>query len=218
VAKNLGGYAVFKNTVLPAVRSFALLLVLLITPGLISANTLLVLGDSLSAAYGVPEETAWVNLLRQRLADNGHSDWNVVNASISGETADGGARRLPGLLKKHQPQLVILELGGNDGLRGFPPRVIEKSLALMLRNSQSAGAQTLLVGMQIPPNYGNRYTQAFAAIYGDLAQRYSSALVPFFLNDIYNVDSLMQSDGIHPTEPAQSILLDNVWPHLVPLL
>lgn len=208
----------FKNTVLPAVRSFALLLVLLITPGLISANTLLVLGDSLSAAYGVPEETAWVNLLRQRLADNGHSDWNVVNASISGETADGGARRLPGLLKKHQPQLVILELGGNDGLRGFPPRVIEKSLALMLRNSQSAGAQTLLVGMQIPPNYGNRYTQAFAAIYGDLAQRYSSALVPFFLNDIYNVDSLMQSDGIHPTEPAQSILLDNVWPHLVPLL
>jgi len=209
---------VFKNTVLPAVRSFALLLVLLITPGLISANTLLVLGDSLSAAYGVPEETAWVNLLRQRLADNGHSDWNVVNASISGETADGGARRLPGLLKKHQPQLVILELGGNDGLRGFPPRVIEKSLALMLRNSQSAGAQTLLVGMQIPPNYGNRYTQAFAAIYGDLAQRYSSALVPFFLNDIYNVDSLMQSDGIHPTEPAQSILLDNVWPHLVPLL
>ena len=208
----------FKNTVLPAVRSFALLLVLLITPGLISANTLLVLGDSLSAAYGVPEETAWVNLLRQRLADNGHNDWSVVNASISGETADGGARRLPGLLKKHQPQLVILELGGNDGLRGFPPRVIEKSLALMLRNSQSAGAQTLLVGMQIPPNYGNRYTQAFAAIYGDLAQRYSSALVPFFLNDIYNVDSLMQSDGIHPREPAQSILLDNVWPHLVPLL
>ena len=208
----------FKNTVLPAVRSFALLLVLLITPGLISANTLLVLGDSLSAAYGVPEETAWVNLLRQRLADNGHNDWSVVNASISGETADGGARRLPGLLKKHQPQLVILELGGNDGLRGFPPRVIEKSLALMLRNSQSAGAQTLLVGMQIPPNYGNRYTQAFAAIYGDLAQRYSSALVPFFLNDIYNVDSLMQSDGIHPTEPAQSILLDNVWPHLVPVL
>lgn len=208
----------FKNTVLPAVRSFALLLVLVMTPGLISANTLLVMGDSLSAAYGVPEETAWVNLLRQRLADNGHSDWNVVNASISGETADGGARRLPGLLKKHQPQLVILELGGNDGLRGFPPRVIEKSLALMLRNSQSAGAQTLLVGMQIPPNYGNRYTQAFAAIYGDLAQRYSSALVPFFLNDIYNIDSLMQSDGIHPTEPAQSILLDNVWPHLVPLL
>lgn len=208
----------FKNTVLPAVRSFALLLVLVMTPALISANTLLVMGDSLSAAYGVPEETAWVNLLRQRLTDKGHNDWSVVNASISGETADGGARRLPGLLHKHQPQLVIVELGGNDGLRGFPPQVIEKNLALMLENSQQAGAQTLLVSMQIPPNYGDRYTQAFAAIFGDLAQRYDSALVPFFLDDIYNVDNLMQGDGIHPTESAQSILLDNVWPHLAPLL
>jgi len=201
---------VFKNTVLPAVRSFALLLVLVMTPALISANTLLVMGDSLSAAYGVPEETAWVNLLRQRLTDKGHNDWSVVNASISGETADGGARRLPGLLHKHQPQLVIVELGGNDGLRGFPPQVIEKNLALMLENSQQAGAQTLLVSMQIPPNYGDRYTQAFAAIFGDLAQRYDSALVPFFLDDIYNVDNLMQGDGIHPTESAQSIKLSTL--------
>lgn len=206
----------FKNTVLPALRSFLLLLVLV--PGVVSANTLLVLGDSLSAAYGVPEQTAWVNLLRQRLASNGHSDWRVVNASISGETTDGGVRRLPELLEKHQPQLVIVELGGNDGLRGFPPQVIEKNLAQMLENSQQAGAKTLLVGMQIPPNYGALYTQAFATIFTDLAQRYDSALVPFFMDDIYNVDGLMQGDGVHPTEPAQSILLDNVWPHLEPLL
>ena len=207
-----------KNTVVPALRSFALLLVLALAPGLISANTLLVLGDSLSAAYGVPEQTAWVNLLRQRLASNGHSDWSVVNASISGETTDGGARRLPHLLDKHQPQLVIVELGGNDGLRGFPPQVIENNLASMLKISQQAGAQTLLVGMQIPPNYGTRYTEAFATIFADLAQRYNSALVPFFMNNIYNVDGLMQDDGVHPTEPAQGILLDNVWPYLEPLL
>lgn len=205
-----------KNTLLPSLRSFLLLLAL--APGLLNANTLLVLGDSLSAAYGVPEDTAWVNLLRQHLAKNGHSDWSVINASISGETADGGARRLPGLLSRHQPQLVIVELGGNDGLRGFPPQIIEKNLASILKNSQQAGAQTLLVGMQIPPNYGSRYTQAFAAIFANLAQRYKSALVPFFLDNIYNVDNLMQDDGIHPTEPAQSILLDNLWPHLEPML
>lgn len=208
----------FKNTALSALRSSVLLLALVLVPGFISANTLLVLGDSLSAAYGVPEQTAWVNLLRQRLASDGHNDWNVVNASISGETTDGGVRRLPDLLEKHQPQLVIVELGGNDGLRGFPPQVIENNLALMLEKSQQAGAKTLLVGMQIPPNYGALYTQAFATIFIDLAQRYDSALVPFFMDDIYNVDVLMQSDGVHPTEPAQSILLDNVWPHLEPLL
>ncbi|WP_061332758.1 arylesterase [Marinobacter excellens] len=206
------------NTVSALVRSFALsALMLLSLSALASQNTLLVVGDSLSAAYGVPSETAWVQLLRDRLDEQG-LNWNVVNASISGETTDGGLRRLPELLQKNQPDVVIIELGGNDGLRGFPPNVIESNLADMIEQVRDIGATPVLVGMQIPPNYGQRYTRMFADIFPNLSDRYDTPLVPFFLEGIYNADGLMQEDGIHPTEAAQPVLLDNVWPQLEPLI
>lgn len=195
-----------------------LALLLLSGNSVASSPTLLVMGDSLSAAYGVESEKAWVVQLRQRLGQQGWDDWAVVNASISGETTDGGLRRLPDLLSRHQPDIVVIELGGNDGLRGFPPQVIRKNLARMIELSQDAGARVLLVGMQMPPNYGPRYTEAFAGIYHDLAESKDVALVPFFLEGIYNQEGMMQDDGIHPTGDAQIRLLENLWPHLKPLL
>lgn len=206
------------HTISLYVRSIALSALLLIAlPVLASQNTVLVLGDSLSAAYGVPSETAWVELLRDRI-ESQDLDWTVVNASISGETTDGGLRRLPGLLETHDPNIVIIELGGNDGLRGFPPNVIESNLANMIEQVRDTGATPLLVGMQIPPNYGQRYTTMFADIFPTLSDRYNTVLVPFFLDGIYDQDGLMQGDGIHPTEEAQPRLLDNIWPKLEPLL
>lgn len=180
--------------------------------------TILVMGDSLSAGYGVETDTAWVTLLREKLADSGYEQWSVANASISGETTDGGLRRLPELLERHAPAIVIIELGGNDGLRGFPPSITHDNLAKMTRLSRDRGAKVLLVGMQMPPNYGKRYTEAFAAIYPQIAKSQDTALVPFFLADIYNRDGYMQGDGIHPTAKGQPQLLSNVWPHLEPLL
>jgi len=181
-------------------------------------NTLLIMGDSLSAAYGVQTEEAWVALLRQRLDERGFSDWKVVNASISGETTDGGLRRLPDLLDRHQPAIVMIELGGNDGLRGFPPPVIRQNIARMIEQSREIDADILLVGMQIPPNYGKPYTEAFASIFPELAERFETELVPFFLAEIFDQDGMMQSDDIHPTAEAQGQLLDNVWPVLKPML
>ncbi|WP_404363346.1 arylesterase [Marinobacter sp.] len=207
------------NTVFSSLRSILFLsLVLLSAPTFGSSPTILIMGDSLSAAYGVETERAWVPLLKDRLEKTSHDDWAVINASISGETTDGGLRRLPDLLSRHSPEIVIIELGGNDGLRGFPPGVIEDNLSAMIEKSQQSGARTLLVGMQLPPNYGQRYTQAFAAIYPELAEQHSVALVPFFLEGIYNQEKMMQSDGIHPTAEAQSKLLENVWPELETLL
>lgn len=206
------------HTVSAYVRSIAFLVFMLLAwPALATQNTLLVVGDSLSAAYGVPSETAWVQLLRDRLEGRG-LQWQVVNASISGETTDGGLRRLPDLLEKNQPDVVIIELGGNDGLRGFPPEVIEENLAGMIELVLDNGATPLIVGMQIPPNYGQRYTQMFADIFPTLSDRYGAALVPFFLEGIYNQNGMMQDDGIHPTEQAQPVLLDNLWDRLKPLL
>ncbi|WP_226597280.1 arylesterase [Marinobacter nauticus] len=207
------------HTISLYVRSIALsaLLLLFALPVLASQNTVLVLGDSLSAAYGVPSETAWVELLRDRI-ESQDLDWTVVNASISGETTDGGLRRLPGLLEAHDPTIVVIELGGNDGLRGFPPNVIESNLANMIEQVRDTGATPLLVGIQIPPNYGQRYTTMFADIFSTLSDRYNTVLVPFFLDGIYDQDGLMQGDGIHPTEEAQPRLLDNIWPKLEPLL
>lgn len=207
------------HTALVYVRSILFLMVTLLpVPAIASQNTLLIVGDSLSAAYGVPSETAWVQLLRNRLERKGLTSWKVVNASISGETTDGGARRLPGLLEANDPEVVIIELGGNDGLRGFPPTVIESNLASMIEKVQGSGARAVLVGIQIPPNYGQRYTEMFAGIYPKLSDRYDTLLVPFFLDGIYNQDGLMQDDGIHPTEEAQTRLLENVWPVLKPVL
>ncbi|GAA3581286.1 arylesterase [Marinobacter sp. CA1] len=207
------------DTVKKVMRSTVFLL-LWLAAGLAQANqgTVLIMGDSLSAAYGVPTERAWVALLKSRLESEGLGDWQVVNASISGETTDGGARRLPDLLTQHQPDVVVIELGGNDGLRGFPPPVIKRNLESMIDNSLDAGADALLVGIQIPPNYGERYTRMFADIYPSLSEQHELPLVPFFLDGIYNQQGMMQGDGIHPTAEAQSRLLDNVWPHLAPLL
>lgn len=169
--------------------------------------TLLVMGDSLSAAYNIEREASWVALLEARLPD----DATVVNASISGETTSGGAQRLDELLGQHSPDIVLLELGGNDGLRGLPPQQMQRNLASMIEASQAADAEVLLLGIDIPPNYGNAYREAFTNVYHDLADEYDVALVPFLLEGVATEDDLMQNDGIHPTAEAQPIILDTVW-------
>ncbi|MBA4288433.1 MAG: arylesterase [Pseudomonas sp.] len=181
------------------------------------AGTLLVVGDSISAAFGMDTRQGWVALLEQRLNEQGF-DHQVVNASISGDTSAGGAARLPALLAEHQPELVIIELGGNDGLRGQPPAQLQQNLAAMVQASQQKGAQVLILGMQLPPNYGLRYTTAFAAVFPQVASEFSVPLVPFVLEGVGGVPEMMQADGIHPTAEAQPRLLENVWPTLKPLL
>ncbi len=181
------------------------------------AGTLLVVGDSISAAFGLDSRQGWVALLEKRLDEEGF-EHAVVNASISGDTSAGGAARLSALLAEHKPELVIIELGGNDGLRGQPPAQLQQNLASMIDKSQSAGADVLLLGMRLPPNYGARYTTSFAQVFADLAEQKKVPLVPFFLEGVGGVPGMMQADGIHPTEPAQAVLLENVWPTLKPLL
>lgn len=181
------------------------------------AGTLLVVGDSISAAFGLDSRQGWVALLEKRLVQEGF-EHQVVNASISGDTSAGGAARLPALLVEHKPELVIIELGGNDGLRGQPLAQLQQNLASMVEQSQQAGAKVLLLGMKLPPNYGGRYTTAFAQVFTDLAEQKQVPLVPFFLEGVGGVPGMMQADGIHPTEAAQEILLDNVWPTLKPML
>lgn len=176
--------------------------------------TLLVMGDSLSAAYGIEREEGWVSLLAERLG----GDAQVINASISGETTSGGLQRFTDILRQQQPDIVLLELGGNDGLRGLAPNQMQANLASMIEQSQEAGAQVLLLGIDIPPNYGQAYRDAFTGVFYTLSEEYDVSLVPFLLEDIALNDSLMQSDGIHPTADAQPIILDNVWPELEPLL
>lgn len=174
-------------------------------------------GDSLSAAYGIAAKRGWVALLAERL-ERERFDYSVVNASISGETTAGGVSRLPRALARHKPEIVILELGGNDGLRGLPAAEMQKNLSTMIALSKKAGAKVLLAGMRVPPNYGPEYARDFAAVFEALAQRHRTALVPFFLEGIAEDLRLFQPDRIHPTEEAQPILLDNVWKALRPLL
>ena len=166
----------------------------------------LVMGDSISAAYGMDIEQGWVHLW----ASSQTSRLNVVNASISGETTAGGLSRLAQLLTQHQPRLVIIELGGNDGLRGYPLPTIERNLSAMVELSQSQGADVVIIPMQIPPNYGAAYTQQFYRIYATVSDRYKATLTPFFLEDVALQQDLMQSDGIHPTATAQPIMLDAI--------
>lgn len=189
----------------------------LIAP-LCAADTprLLVLGDSLSAAYGIEVQQGWVSLLEQRVAAK--YPHKIINASVSGETTGGGLARLPALLEQHKPELVIVELGGNDGLRGYPLNTMKQQLARIIETSRTAGAQVLLVGMQIPPNYGPRYTNQFRDTYTELARQYDLPLVEFLLAEVALNTKLMQKDGIHPTAEAQEKILDNVWPVLQPLL
>lgn len=179
--------------------------------------TLLVVGDSISAGFGLDTQAGWVDLLRERLKQQGLS-YQVVNASISGDTSAGGLARLPALLAEHRPDLVIIELGGNDGLRGQSPVQLQQNLAAMVADSRKQGAKVLLLGMQLPPNYGARYTQAFAKVYSDLAATAGVPLVPFFLEGVGGQPALMQIDGIHPNAQAQPLLLENVWPALQPML
>lgn len=186
---------------------------LLALPGALHAHTVLVLGDSISAAYGIPRERGWVALLQQKLSDS-----TVINASISGDTTDGGLARLPPLLQKQRPDIVIIELGGNDGLRGFQIDRIRANLDQLVQLSQHAGARVLLVGMKIPPNYGLRYTSDFYESYTRAAKKFGVPLVPFLLEGIATDPELMQEDRIHPRVEGQQKLLDNIWPFLQPLL
>ncbi|PLW83250.1 arylesterase [Kineobactrum sediminis] len=180
-------------------------------------RTLLVFGDSISAAYGMSSEQGWVALLSERL-EASHPDYTVVNASISGETTAGGLRRLPDLLQRYEPEVVVLELGGNDALRGYPTRLIRENLATMSRLSREAGAKVLLLPMEIPPNYGARYTRAFRESFPLVAKATGAHTAPFMLEGIATRDELMQDDGIHPTAAAQQQLLDNVLPSLLEIL
>ncbi len=193
-------------------------------PPAASANpappTVLVVGDSLSAEYGLARGTGWVPLLQQRLSKQQVAA-QVVNASISGDTTSGGRARLAALLKQHQPAVVLIELGGNDGLRGLPLKNTEDNLRAMVQASQAGGASVVLVGMQVPPNYGRDYSQRFASIFADVARSEKAALVPFLLTGVAdgpNADSMFQPDRIHPRAEAQPRMLDNVWPVLKPLL
>jgi acyl-CoA thioesterase-1 len=182
-----------------------------------AAGTVLIVGDSISAGFGLDTRKGWVALLEQRLKQEGFDD-KVVNASISGDTSAGGLARLPAALAAHKPDVVVIELGGNDGLRGQPPTQLKQNLASMIQQSQDSGAKVLLLGMQIPPNYGKRYVDAFAKVFGDVAEEKKVPLVPFFLEGVGGHPELMQADGLHPAVAAQDKLLENVWPTLKPLL
>ena len=175
------------------------------------------LGDSLSAGYGIKPAQGWVALLEQRLRAQGY-EYGVVNASVSGETTGGGLQRLPRALELHRPAVVIVELGANDGLRGLSVPLTRDNLAKVVEESKKAGAQVLLIGMRLPPNYGPRYTNDFMRMYREIATDHKVALVPFLLQSVALNASLMQADGLHPTAPAQPALLDTVWPQLKPLL
>jgi len=182
-----------------------------------ASNTVLVLGDSLSAEYGLARGAGWVNLLEQRLTRDG-IEARVVNASISGETTSGGRTRLPALLRQHHPSVVVIELGANDGLRGLPLAAAEANLRAMIAASKKANAKVLLIGMRIPPNYGRAYTSQFSALFTKLARETKVALVPFLLEGVAGQPRLFQDDRLHPIAKAEPIMLNNVWPELKPLL
>jgi len=198
--------------------SRALLLCVVALPaGAHAAATILVLGDSISAGYGLPREQGWVSLLQQKLTRENY-DYRVVNASISGDTTFGGKNRIAPALKAHRPSIVVVELGGNDGLRGAPPESIADNLTAIARACRGAGARVLLVGMRVPPNYGSGYSAKFHDLFRELAARDKLALVPFLFEGFAEKRELFQPDGIHPTAAAQPLLLDNVWKGLAPML
>ncbi|WP_366910263.1 arylesterase [Methylotenera sp.] len=178
---------------------------------------ILVYGDSLSAAYGIAKSQGWVALLQKKLADQ-HYQYDVINASISGETTSGGLTRLETALSKVQPNIIIIELGANDGLRGLPVKDMTENLDTMITQSKKANAKILLIGMKIPPNYGPKYTEAFSNTYPDLSLQHKVSLVPFLLENVAAQPKLIQDDGLHPNVSGQPIILDNIWPKLKPLL
>ncbi|MCW8907383.1 MAG: arylesterase [Sedimenticola sp.] len=198
-------------------KKLFLLLFFIVSSASAEAPVVMVLGDSLSAAYGIEQERGWVALLQQRLQARGYPH-RVVNASISGETTAGGLARLPGALQRFRPSILIIELGGNDGLRGLGNQQTREHLQRMITLAREAGAGPLLLGMMLPPNFGKAFTQKFRQMYRELAQEESVPLVPFFLDGVANDPLMMQGDGIHPTAEGQPRMLDNVWPVLQPML
>ncbi|MCG8426536.1 MAG: arylesterase [Chromatiales bacterium] len=194
-----------------------LLLLVCLFCGQLHAQTVLVVGDSLSAAYGIPAEQGWVQLLQQRLDQQGQ-DHRVINASISGDTTQGGLTRLPAALEQFKPDVVIIELGGNDGLRGINLQSTRTNLAQMIELAQQSGSQVLLLGMMLPPNFGKAFTEKFLGMYKELADHYSLPLVPFFLDGVADRPEWMQADGIHPNSQGQPTMLENVWPMLEMLI
>jgi len=198
-------------------RALLLLGLLLLAQRTLAAPTVLVLGDSISAAYGMSLEQGWVALLERQLKDR-DPDIRVVNASISGDTSAGGMRRLPPLLERYQPELLIIELGGNDGLRGYPTPQLRDNLEQMIRDGRESGARVLILPMEIPPNYGPRYTGAFRAAFAEAAENAGATLGPFLMEHVATETGLMQEDGIHPTAAAQPMLLENLLPTINTLL
>jgi acyl-CoA thioesterase-1 len=198
-------------------RIFSLVILLTLAEFVSAAPAIMVYGDSLSAAYGLPRGAGWVNLLDDKLRQEKY-DYDVVNASVSGETTLGGKNRIVSALEKTDPAVVILGLGANDGLRGNSLDSARGNLEAIIESSKQAGARVLLLGMRLPPNYGMAYTNKFHGIYRDLAQRYGLPFVPFMLEGFADRRELFQSDGVHPTGPAQKIILENVWKELKPLL
>jgi acyl-CoA thioesterase I len=182
-----------------------------------AGQTIVVVGDSLSSGYGIAAEQSWVAMLEDRLQAEGYG-YQVVNASIAGDTSAGGLARLPRLLELHDPRLVVIELGGNDGLRGQPVKTLHDNLAKMVELSMQSGAEVVLAGIQLPPNYGPTYSQAFAAVYPELAERFDAPLIGFILEDVALNRELMQPDGIHPNAAGQKVVFANVWRVLGPLL
>ncbi len=194
-----------------------ILLLFLFTLPVFGKNSILIIGDSISAGYGIEPSQGWVALLKKRLQEN-QFDYAVVNASISGDTTSQGLARLPAVLKKAKPQITLVELGGNDGLRGLPISVITRNLQQMITLIQNAHSHVILIGLRLPPNYGTNYTNQFHGLFKDLAKKNGINLVEFFLKNIDENKTLLQADRIHPTAQAQTLLLKNVWPVLEPLL
>ena len=194
--------------------SYLAMFSLCLIPAVVSAKTIMIVGDSISAAYGMQAEQGWVYLLQKRLDQQYPKKHKVVNASVSGETSSGAVARLPKLLQTYKPQIVVIELGGNDGLRGQSPLLIQKNLANLIQQSQQAKAKVVVLGMKIPPNYGTAYSQAFEKNYTIVSQQYKVKLMPFFLTGVAGNKNLMQSDLVHPNAKAQSILLNNAYPYI----
>lgn len=205
---------ILKRLFKPKTVKYYMVATLSVIPFAVDAKTILIVGDSISAGYGINPEQGWVQLLQKRLDQQYPKQHKVVNASVSGETTSGALARMPKLLQSYKPDVVVIELGGNDALRGQPPQMIQKNLGQLVQQSQQAKAKVLLFGMKIPPNYGTAYSQAFENNYKVISQQYKIKLLPFFMQGIAGHKDLMQNDQIHPNAKAQSILLNNAYPYI----